>query len=281
MRVYISVDLEGVAGIATLSQAVVGQHGYVNSQSLMTAEANAAIAGAFDGGATEVTVSDSHGKMDNLLQAELDPRARLVSGTPRAQCMAQGLSELDEVALFVGYHAPGGSHGVLSHTFSSEFVRIRVNGAEVSEAEVNGLYAASRGVPVGLITGDDQICALATGLFPGIGTVEVKTAEGWSAANSVSPSVARVLIREAAAVAVRDRGSLSLLPVPAELVVEVDLQIPEAAEVLSFVPGATRVGVLTVRQPVADVDELLALITVWYQLAAGVRRGRIALMTRV
>ena len=168
-QVYISVDMEGIAGIATLDQTVTGQSGYCSAQSLMTAETNAAIAGAFEAGATSVTVSDSHGKMDNLLHAELDPRARLVFGTPRAQCMAHGITPDQDVALFIGYHAPGGTPGVLAHTFSSEFIRMRINGHEVSEAEVNALYATSRGVPVGLITGDGQICALAARVMPNVG----------------------------------------------------------------------------------------------------------------
>lgn len=280
MKVYISVDMEGIAGIATLDQTVSGQSGYRSAQSLMTAETNAAIEGAYEAGASAVTVSDSHGKMNNLLHAELDPRARLVFGAPRAQCMAHGIDEEHDVALFVGYHAPGGAHGVLAHTFSSEFVRIRINGHEVSEAEVNALYAASRGVPVGLITGDDQVCALAAQILPGVGTATVKTAEGWSATNSLSPSAAQKLIRQASALAVERIGSHQLIALPDELVAEVDLQIPESAELLAFVPGSQRLSELTVRQRVSNVDELLTLITVWYELASSARRRRVAMARR-
>ena len=121
MHVYISVDMEGIAGIATLDQTIRGGGGYHRAQMLMTAETNAAIAGAFDAGATSVLVNDSHGTMDNLLHADLDPRARLIFGTPKMQCMAEGLTSDHDVALFVGYHAPAGGPGVLAHTFSSLF----------------------------------------------------------------------------------------------------------------------------------------------------------------
>ena len=121
MKVYISVDMEGIAGIATMDQIIRGGTGYPRAQALMTAEANAAIAGAFDAGAEAVVVNDSHGTMDNLLHEQLDPRARLVFGAPKAQCMAQGLNDDTDVALFVGYHAPAGSHGVVAHTFSASF----------------------------------------------------------------------------------------------------------------------------------------------------------------
>jgi len=150
VHVYISIDMEGIAGIATRDQVVRGGHGYPRAQALMTAEANAAIAGAFEGGATAVTVNDSHGTMDNLLQDQLDVRARLILGSPKTGCMAHGLTPEHDLALFIGYHAAAGEMGVLSHTFSSQFSSFRLNGQTVSEAEVNALYAAAQGVPVGL-----------------------------------------------------------------------------------------------------------------------------------
>src|SRR4051812_35007608 len=119
MRVFISVDMEGVAGIATFDQIIRGGTGYPRAQELMTAEADAAIRGAFAAGATEVLVNDSHGTMDNLMLDRLDPRARIVFGAPRPSCMVQGVTSDDGLAIFVGYHAAAGSEGVLAHTFSS------------------------------------------------------------------------------------------------------------------------------------------------------------------
>src|SRR3954447_17587878 len=125
MRVFVSVDMEGVAGVATLDQIIRGGSGYARAQELMTAEANAAIRGAFAGGATEVLVNDSHGTMDNLIHDRLDPRTRVVFGAPRASCMVQGVTRDDDVAVFVGYHAAAGAEGVLSHTFSINFTELR------------------------------------------------------------------------------------------------------------------------------------------------------------
>ncbi|MFD0890500.1 M55 family metallopeptidase, partial [Streptosporangium algeriense] len=170
MRVYVSIDMEGVAGIATMDQVVRGGHGYPAAQRLMTAEANAAIAGAFDAGAESVLVNDSHGTMDNLIHEDLDPRARLIFGSPKLDCMAEGISEEHDVALFLGYHAAAGEPGVLAHTYSSYFTEVRLNGDIVSEAEVNALRAAAAGVPVGLVTGDDVICATIRDRLPGART---------------------------------------------------------------------------------------------------------------
>ena len=268
MRVFISVDMEGVAGIATFDQIIRGGSGYPRAQELMTAEANAAIRGAFTGGATEVLVNDSHGTMDNLLHSQLDPRARVLFGAPRPSCMVQGLSTGNALAVFVGYHAAAGAPGVLAHTFSSNFTHLRINGQPMSEAEVNGLYAASLGVPVGVVTGDDEICDVARKAFPGVTAVEVKKATGWSATDSMQPTAAGEAIEAAVAAAVAGAASLRAQEPAETLVLEVDLANPLMADYAVTVPRTQRVSALTVRGEVDDVDELMRLVMAWYYLAA-------------
>ena len=267
-RVFVSVDMEGVAGVATYDQVIRGGSGYSRAQELMTAEANAAIRGAFAGGATEVVVNDSHGTMDNLLHDRLDPRARLVFGAPRPSCMVQGITRRDSLAVFVGYHAGAGAPGVLAHTFSSNFTELRVNGAPMTEAEVNGLYAGYLGVPVGVVTGDDEICDVARKAFNGVAAVTVKTATGFSAADTLSPAAACDAIEQAVSDAVRDRGDLAPVPVPDGLTVEVDLVTPLHADFAASVPRTRRVGGRTLVGEVADADELMRLVMAWYYLAA-------------
>lgn len=280
MRVYISVDMEGIAGIATPDQTSRGGHDYPRARELMTGEANAAVAGAFDGGAESVTVGDSHGTMDNLIHQQLDPRARLVFGTPRQRSMVHGLGPDFDVALFVGYHAAAGDRGVLAHSFSSLFVAFRLNGETASEAEVNALYASSHGVPVGLVTGDDVICTFAEQRLPGVITQQVKDAESYTAANSLHPQAACEAIRKASARAVSGAHALEPLTIPGKLVLEVQLQSAQAAEVAALVPGTTRVDAFTVRREMADPAEILGLAAVWYELAAAALARRIALLSR-
>lgn len=280
MKVYISIDMEGIAGIATLDQIARGGHGYPRAQELMTEEANAAISGAFDGGATSVVVNDSHGTMDNLIHERLDPRARVVFGAPKAQCMAEGLTDDCDVALFIGYHAPAGAPGVLAHTFSGHFTEVRLGGQPVSEAEVNALYAASLGVPVGLVTGDDVICNVVEKVMPHVRTVEVKIAHGFAATNSLAPSVARQAIRAAAEETVRNAASLPRPEMPGDLVLEVDMPTPLAAELAMGVPGVTRPADRTVRRQVETVSEVLGLININYEMAASAMRSKMALLNR-
>ena len=268
MRVFISVDMEGVAGVATFDQVIRGGNGYPRAQELMTAEANAAIRGAFAGGATEVLVNDSHGTMDNLIHDRLDERARVLFGAPRPSCMVQGISAADSLAIFVGYHAAAGSPGVLAHTFSSNFTELRVNGQPMTEAEVNGLYAASLGVPVGVVTGDDEICDVARKAFPGVTPVEVKKAAGYSATDSLQPSAACAAIELAVESAVSAADSLQPQPMPDGLVLEVDFASPLMADFAASVPRTSRPSARTLRGEVDNADDLLKLVMAWYYLAA-------------
>ena len=268
MHVYISVDMEGIAGIATLDQTVRGGTGYARAQLLMTEETNAAIAGAFDAGAATVVVNDSHGSMDNLLHADLDPRARLVFGSPKMQCMAEGLTTEHDVALFIGYHAPAGGPGVLAHTFSSLFADVRLDGRTVSETDVNTLYAATQGVPVGLVTGDDIICGLVDTASPTTETVVVKTAHGWSATNSLPPTLAREKIREGAQRAVRKADSLKPVELRDEWVLEIVHPTTTSAELAEGVPGSRRTSDRAVAHRLGNVEDILGLITVNAQMAS-------------
>jgi D-amino peptidase len=270
--VLISVDMEGVAGIATRQQIRPDGRDYPIARALMTAEANAAIAGAFDGGATSVVVNDSHGPMDNLLGEQLDPRAEYVVGDPKPLDMVQEVSPQTGVVLFVGYHAGAADpSGVLAHTYSGgAFADVRLNGRPVSEAELNALMAAAVGVPVGLVTGDDVICSVADKAFPGVVTVPVKTAVGRTAARSKHPAAARQAITAGAAraVAAAASGAIRPVPIPAELAIEAELRPSGAAELAALVPGAERAGASAVRFQAASPGEAMDVLVVWSALAS-------------
>lgn len=263
-----SVDMEGVAGVVALDQIVRGGSGYPGAQALMTKEANAAIRGAFGAGADEVIVNDSHGTMDNLLLDRIDSRARLVLGAPRPSCMVQGVSRGDALTVFVGYHAAAGTSGVLAHTFSTNFIELRVNARPMSEAQINGLYAASLGIPVGVVTGDDQICSVARADFPGVATVEVKRSLGFAAADSLSPHVACERIENATAQAVARSADLVAPRVPTQLHLSVEFSTPLGADLAATEPGSKRLSGRSLARDVDDVDELIRLVMAWYYLSS-------------
>lgn len=246
----------------------------------MTAEANAAIEGAFVAGAETVTVNDSHGTMDNLLPNELDNRARLILGRPKLDCMCEGLSSDFDVALFVGYHAPAGGPGVLAHTYSADFNGVRLNGHPVSEAEINALQAAAAGVPVGLVTGDDVICDIALRQVAGVRTVPVKTALGFTVANSLAPGAACEEILKAAREVVSQPG-VGVTQMPERLDVEIDLPNVTAAELAALIPTIERTGDLTVSGSFTTPREVVSFITVAGHFAREGLRARLPLINRV
>lgn len=271
MRVYVSIDMEGVAGIATTNQVRRGTDDYPASRLLMTNEANAAVAGAYDAGATEVLVNDAHGDMANLLPGQLDERARLVTGSPKlAGSMMEGLDERFDVALLVGYHAGAGVEaGVLAHTYSSaSFYDVRLNGQPVTEAELNAVMAAASGVPIGLVTGDEKICDLAGKRFPGVVTVAVKQGHAATVAASLHPVTACQRIREGAAEAVGRAEELSPYELDPPFELEVELARLTMAELCALTPGAVRVSGRTVRYSSESFPEIFRCLLAWMYLAA-------------
>ena len=168
MKIFISADIEGVAGVVIPAHGQPGNPEYERARRLMTTEVNAAIAGAFDGGATEVLVNDSHGPQMNLIPEQLDARAEVILGRPKRGGMCAGLEPGFAAVFFTGYHAGAGRNGVLSHTINGfAFAGIRVNGIDCAEATLYGAYAGSMGVPVALLSGDQELMAQCGPLFPG------------------------------------------------------------------------------------------------------------------
>ncbi|SHH66743.1 M55 family metallopeptidase [Pollutimonas bauzanensis] len=245
MKVLVSVDIEGVAGVTHAEQTRSGNGEYERARAWMTAEANAAVRGAFDGGATAVLVNDSHGGFRNLLLDRLDERAEMVTGKPRYLGMMAGVEQACDAVFMVGYHARSQERGVLAHTINSfAFRRVRVNGAELGEAGLYGALAGEFGVPVALLTGDDVFLAETQGLFPGAVSVQTKRAEGNAACVSLAPGRACALIQEAAAAAVARVPGLRPLALPggAAFQCELTTQTPGQADLFCQWPSVTRVS---------------------------------------
>ncbi|MGH9823509.1 MAG: M55 family metallopeptidase, partial [Blastocatellia bacterium] len=155
LKVYISADMEGVAGVSTWSvQGLPPGREYEQFRHLLTKEVNAAIQGAYDAGATEVLVSDGHGDAQNIDVEELDPRVRLIRAWPRPLQMMQSIDDTFDAVVFIGYHAgEGEADAVLAHTFSGKET-VKLNGMIVPEAGFNAAIAGEFGVPVVFISGD-------------------------------------------------------------------------------------------------------------------------------
>ena len=275
MRVYISVDMEGIAGVVHEDQTNPTDARcapeYARFRKLMTAEANAAIQGALDAEATRVLVNDSHWTMRNLLAEELHEGAELVSGGPKPRSMMEGIDGGFDAALFIGYHARAGTrNAVLDHTYADRIFDVRLNGRSVGELGLNAALAGQYGVPVALVSGDAAIATEAHDLLGDeAATVIVKEAVGRHAAKSLAPAVACRRIREAATKALKRRRTKPFV-VEAPITLEVDFSKTVEAEMAELVPGSVRTAGRTVAYKHHDYHEVFRawramqnLATVW------------------
>jgi D-amino peptidase len=196
MKILIATDMEGITGVTTWDQVTPGHAEYARFRKLMTQDVNAAIRGAFDAGADEVVVADGHWNASNILVEELDPRARLNTGSPSPFSMMQGIDESVDGVMFVGYHARNGSpNAILDHTWSSKTVaNVWLNEILTGEYGLNAAVAGHFGAPVIMVSGDQTACAQVTELFGDLETAVVKQATGRFAAECLAPPVAQEMI---------------------------------------------------------------------------------------
>jgi D-amino peptidase len=266
--VFISIDMEGIAGITTMRQIYRGTDDYVWARELMTEEANAAIAGAFDAGIDRVVVSDSHGDMGNLLPHKLDQRAELVQGTPKLPySMMTGIERGFLCALFLGYHAGAGTQtAILDHTYTGFFTDIRVNGDAWNEAHLNAALAGTFGVPVALVVGDRACCEQAAAKLEGVRTLSVKEGFGATVGRSQSPELSRTLIRAAAVEAIRQAGDLRPFQPHPPYTLEVDMINTRVADMAAMQLRTERPAPRTLRLETDDIRELYQVLLSWMYL---------------
>ncbi|MDH6114944.1 D-amino peptidase [Kitasatospora sp. MAP12-15] len=256
MKIFISSDMEGTAGVVDWEQCRTTGPSYDYFCGLLQAEVNAAIEGAQAGGADAFLVNDSHGAMANLRPDELAGRARYLSGRHKPLYMMQGLDASFDAVFFVSYHGSmGGAPSVLSHTYSPRAIaEVTLNGVPTGESGINALVALGHGVPVVLITGDGTTAEEARPFCPGLRAAVVKTSVSRHAADSMHPQEARELIRSTAEQAVRglDRAAPPTIELPATLGIR--LRNADLAETATWINGVVRDDELTVH--ITDDDPI-------------------------
>lgn len=273
MRVYISVDMEGVAGVVHEDQTNPIDPRcapeYARFRRLMTAEANAAIQGAVDAGASRILVNDSHWTMRNLLAEELHEAAELLSGGPKPSSMMEGIDGGYDAALCIGYHARAGTRAaILDHTYTDRLIDVRLNGRSVGELGLNAALAGVFDVPVVLVSGDAALATEAHDLLGDeVATVIVKEAVGRHAARSLAPAVACRRIREAATKALKRKGAKAFT-IEAPITLEADFSKTVEADMAELVPGSMRTSGRTVAFTHHDYREVFRAWRAMHNLAA-------------
>ncbi len=274
MKLFISSDMEGTAGVVDWDQVRPGSPAYPAAVELLLGEVNAAIEGAVAAGVTEVLVNDSHGRMANLPPGGLAGRARYLSGSYKPLYMMQGLDGSFDAAMFVSYHGSMSSRAsTLGHTYHpAAFAEVALNGSVVGEAAINCLVAQAHSVPVVLVTGDDTTAEELRSASPGTRAAVVKHSVSRLAADSLHPADACELIRAEAAAAIRELGSSRppAIELPATLTIR--FHNCDYAEVASRVAGVSRTGDLSAEISDADPGRLYATFVTAVLLCRGLVR---------
>ena len=262
-KIYISADMEGLAGAVTGEQLGPGGFEYERFREFMTAEVNAAIDAARAAGAGEILVSDSHGNGQSLLIERLPSDVMVVRSWPRPLGMMDGIDETFDGAVFLGYHSStSNTRGVRAHTQSSASItEIRLNGIAMSEAGINAAIAGSFGVPVILVTGDDVAVAETQVIIGEVEGAVVKWARGFHSARTLTPDAAQEVIRTrmASAISRIDEFSPYVLEPPIE--VELSLKHYRPVELLGYLPDVERINSHSVRFVADDMEQVSRFLT--------------------
>jgi D-amino peptidase len=257
VKIFISSDMEGTAGVVDWDHVVAGGHFYDYYCQLLTNEINASIEGAKRAGATEFLVNDSHSRMANLRPGDLAGSARYLSGRVKPMYMMQGLDESFDAVFLISYHGSMTTSSTLSHTyFPTAFARVTINGVIAGEAGINALVAKAYGVPIVLITGDATTAQEIVPFAPSCVSAVVKESVSRFAANSLHPDAACALIEQRAFEATTGLAQATQVAVTSPITMTLDLRTSDYADLASRVAGVRRTDTLTCEMTFDDPLEI-------------------------
>ena len=262
LKVYISADMEGVAGVVTGDQLGPQGFEYERFRGFMTNEVLAAIDGARAAGATEILVSDSHGNGENLLIERFPKDVQIVRSWPRPLAMMEGIDASFDAVLFVGYHSSTTNpQGVRAHTMSSATLAdVRLNGVSVLEAGLNAAIAGHFHVPVAMISGDDAAVKEAQALLGPIEGAVVKWNAGFHSARTLTPEASCDRIRAAAKAALGRLSAMKVYEVKAPVTLDLRFKNYRPSEVLAYLPIVERTDAHAIRFRGKDMLETIRFL---------------------
>ncbi len=247
MKIFISADIEGCAGVSNHSETTKTEKPYEEFARQMTDEVLCACEAAFEMGATEIVVKDGHGDAANIDPLRMPEYVTLIRGNSgHPYNMMFGLDESFDGVMYIGYHSPAGNPNfAMSHTSTGNSLYIKLNNKYMSEFMLNTYTAASMNVPVLFIAGDEEICRQAKELAPSIETAVTKSGVGSSTICVPRDLVLRRIasgVKKALAEVKRET-----LVLPEEFTYEVTFKDWKKAYQMSFYPGMEAVDQFTNR----------------------------------
>lgn len=266
LKIYISIDMEGLTGVVSDQQLGPEGFEYQRFRQFMTDELLAAIEGAREAGATEILVSDSHGNGQNVLIDQLPDDIQIIRSWPRPLGMMQGIDETFDGAVFIGYHSStSNERGVRAHTMSSANITdVKLNGISVPEAGINAAIAGHFGVPVIMIAGDDAIVEETRALLGDVEGAVVKWAISFHSARTLTPAAGASLIREKVKTAVARIADFTPYRLDGDITFDVSLKHYRPVELLAYLPIVERIDSHTIRyvgKDMVDVSRFFSFMT--------------------
>ena len=273
MKIYISADFEGVAGVVDSRQCFPGSPDFERTRKLWVEEINAIVRGAIEAGANSVVVNEAHALMNYLLPGELNPNASFISGYVKPDNQMQGIDSTFSGAVIMGHSMAGTTAGVLNHAYvMRDVVDMRLNGVRTGEFGLNAYWAATYGVPVILVVGDDKFAEEAKDLIPEIETAVVKTGISQFTAHNLPLITARNIIFESTKKAIFRIKDIPIPKLAQDFCLEIDFTLSEIAHLCSYVPGVERLSSRTVCFRSEDYSQVMRVRIVCTNLALAVVR---------
>ncbi|MEC5424478.1 M55 family metallopeptidase [Virgibacillus sp. C22-A2] len=268
MKLYISVDMEGITGLADYSFVDSSMHNYERGRTIMTEETNYVVDAAYKAGCNDILVNDSHSKMNNILVDQLHSEAKLITGDVKSLSMVEGLDDTYNGAMFIGYHARAGQFGVMSHAMIHGVRNFYINDHVIGEMGFNAYVAGHYGVPILLVAGDDQAAKEAEELIPNVTTAAVKETISRSAVKSLTPKKAGQLLTEKVQEALRNKENVKPLLPPENPVLRIEFTNYGQAEWANLMPGTEiEQGTTIVKFHAKDIVEAYKAMLVMTELA--------------
>ena len=268
LRIFISVDMEGIGGIGTGAMTSTGGKDYATGRELVTAEVNAVVEALLARSPdAEILVNDSHGDHQNVLHTQLDPRVTYIQGAIKPLGMVQGLDASFDGVVLLGYHAKAGDpDGFLAHTGSGSVKGLWLNDVEVGEGGMNAAFAGGHGVPVILAAGDSAATAELSALLD-TETVTTKTAETPASARLLHPERVRRMLADGVGRALDrlGRGGFEPLDIGTPVRVRMRFASTTHVDILMSIPGMSKVDGFTVAYTADGVDQAYRMIRLMYR----------------
>jgi D-amino peptidase len=273
MKIYISVDMEGIPGTFNWEHEKIDR---ASVRKCMMDHVEIAIDEILSSPAAkkirEITIADSHSNGDNLFYqiSSRDERISLISGSPRPEYMMPAFDGSYDMVFLLGYHAGTGAlHANMDHTYSnSKIQKIMINGIAMSEALINAAYAGYHGVPVALVSGDIALQKELMPFMPWLQFVTTKEAVSKFAAKNYSSRKVEKDLRRAVQTALLSKDLPLYCFEPKAITLQIEFHSTAMADVVCLMPSVKRLDGKTIQFVHEDYgvmfNALMALITLAY-----------------